>query len=144
MSKIIRVVGEGDEALHYVEGGPEYKYLCEGCCHEHACALQCEQWPHGPKPVERWSDARKAEWLQKNITLETRGFVLDEDGWRRQRCSINPDQLIILAEVNVSKWSWEVLITNSSDDSAGLLAEGEDFSQALTQAVIAVAEGSES
>ena len=127
MSKILRIVGDGPERRTYVADGPE----CGGCngkrevviALRYGKSLPATPCPccHGTglQPVEEWPDARKAEWLKKE---------LDNNVW-----------------ITPNKKEWVVI--HADDDAYWLsdeyLAVNKDFSQALTAAVIAVAEEQE-
>jgi len=123
MSKILKVV----DGKHYVKGGPECP-KCEGdglytiWTGGHKIRLRGETggcWDcdgTGLQPVEEWPDARKAKWIWDN------GF-----GWSPDKFQNDEGKMEI--EINVSK--------NGCDIYFGY---GFDLSQALTAAVIAVAE----
>ena len=69
--KVIKIVGEGSDALHYVEGGP----VCEGCEGNGYVGYTVNRFPHdachgtGLIPVELWPDAELDRFL--NTHFET-------------------------------------------------------------------------
>ena len=142
MSKILKVV----DGKHYVDGGPAceavssgtgyadwrclngrriYTYAKAGRKKDNGECLDCHGT--GLQPVEQWSDARKAEWLLENIE-HPNGiyFSYHRDAFHRNKNAIA-----------IYDHNW------GSGDRLKIIGKAEDFSQALTAAVIAVAEEQE-
>ena len=127
MSKILKVV----DGKHYVEYGPP----CERCGgtgdswewleDSRSYLLKSGGCPacHGTGllAVELWPDARKAEWLL------SQGYA----GFEYYRNTIMDDEKKMVIRVRFHRDEYSVSYT---------YGYGDDFSQALTAAVIAVAE----
>jgi len=133
--KIINVVGEGAERRTYVEGGPPCEAVSRGtglAYWECINGRKINTWPgcynkdvgecfvcHGTGllAVELWPDAVKAEWLSDNIPEHFSWAI--EDGY----------------------YVYTICQGEFTGERETQLAENDDFSAALTAAVIAVAEG---
>jgi len=133
--KVLKIVGEGPDALHYVEGGPACGYQSRvdpsPKCHKGRLITPngVQVLPHiykdvgecpvchgtGLLAVELWPDAVKAAWLAKNCRAP---LIQPGDGEN----------------------SNTVITTTDSHQRPYFLAEELNFSAALTAAVIAVAE----
>jgi len=137
--KVLKVVGEGAERKTYVEDGlacPEmwlaggsWEYGCGGtgiATHRVFRGGVMVAKPGGPcfhchgtgfKAVEDWTDAVKAEWLSNNIS--------DHLSWA----------------IENGYYVYTICQGEFTGEKETELAENDDFSAALTAAVIAVAEG---
>ena len=119
--KVIKIVGKGAKRRTYVSDGPG----CPSCngtgWFDYNAAvpkmpcLDC----HGTgfKAVEDWTDAVKAEWLSNNIS--------DHLSWA----------------IENGYYVYTICQGEFTGERETELAENDDFSAALTAAVIAVAEG---
>ena len=125
--KIINVVGEGAERRTYVDDGPRCDYFWNNGKKNVVCLTIEPDEEHredcpgcfgtGFEAVEEWPDAVKADWLSNNIP--------DHFGWA----------------IEDGYYVYTICQGEFTGERETELAENDDFSAALTAAVIAVAEG---
>ena len=127
--KVIKIIGEGAERRTYVEGGPECEECLNGKVGFGRRIIQPDNkiiWSEGygecpacdgtgVKPVEEWTDAVKAEWLSDNIPEHFSWAI--ENGY----------------------YVYTICQGEFTGERETELAENDDFSAALTAAVLSVA-----